>query len=430
VEIETVESVAVLLDQMDRHKIDDKGREQMIDRQNFLESIVSEGKMPDFTALRSALRTEGKFDHVNLHANNPEARARMAKVHDIRLRAVNNIFKSWIYYHPYVQKEGRHTLNTARLLIPDNVKGAVVLDATASVNPLYTEKVFTKAELKPAPKGTRSYRNVTLYVSRGHKTGKKYMTNNTKEVCESLITELTRYIGEDRKVFVVTHKDVRPTLETYETPFLMDVGHYGKVNGSNHWQECDTAVIFGLPHLPDTWSPNVFMAHQGERCSEWLSNPEFNGKDIRKALKHGQMVVDVVQAINRIRCRRVIDTSGNCPRAVVYLMIPNGELGNDILKGIEQEMPGIEVKGWNYQSQKRKPKRSQVMKGLLTKLQIMDEGWKITPTQIAKELGTSVIAVKKILAKADFQSRLKGIGVSYQVIRTGKTQRAYFVKTQ
>jgi hypothetical protein len=238
-------------------------------------------------------------------------------------------------------------------------------------------------------------------------------------------------VGKGRRVFVATHKKLKPILQTYETPFEMSAGHYGKINGSNKWQDFDTCVIFGLPHLPDTWSPNVFMAHQGEQSEEWLNDEnhrEFNNKqDIRKALKHGQMVVTVVQAINRVRCRRVINHWGECPPATVYLLIPNGPLGDDIVEGIKQEMPGIKVRGWDYRSQKRKPKRSQVLKGLISYLEIMEEG-RVSPTQLAKELGTNLRTIQRLLTKDDLHHTMKQLSVRYEVVRVGKKQQAYFVK--
>jgi len=36
--------------------------------------------------------------------------------------------------------------------------------------------------------------------------------------------------------------------------------------------------------------------------------------DIKQALKAGEMTTDVIQAVNRICCRKVIDESGTVPR--------------------------------------------------------------------------------------------------------------------
>ena len=236
-EIEAIEAVVCLLDRLDRKFLDKKAKMEMVNKQKFLEEAVSNEVMPDFKALRYALRTEGKFDMMNLRTHDAKAKDRIARTHDERLKALHNIFRSWAYYAPLTKEEGKNTYNTARLLVPDNVRGAVVLDGTAAINPLYKEKVFKRARVIPPVHGCRNYKNVSMYVSHGHWCGKRRMSENKKDVCDSLIAELERYIGEGRKVFIATHKELEPMLITYDTSFEMRAGHYGAINGSNDWQD-------------------------------------------------------------------------------------------------------------------------------------------------------------------------------------------------
>ena len=131
----------------------------------------------------------------------------------------------------------------------------------------------------------------------------------------------------------------------------LNVGHWGAVDGSNHWQDCDTAVIFGLPYTPDTWAANAYFALQGVQDTAWLQSknrPYGKHQDVREALKTGHIVSSVVQAINRIRCRKVIDAKGNCPKADVYLMLPAGKVGETILKGILESMPKVNLCEWTF----------------------------------------------------------------------------------
>ena len=160
----------------------------------------------------------------------------------------------------------------------------------------------------------------------------------------------------------------------------MKTGHWGKVDGSNEWKDCNTAVIFGLPYRPDTWSANVFMACQGPQETEWLRGEErsFNGHvDIRQSLKTGQMIVDIVQAINRVQCRKVIDDQGNCPETDIYMLLPKGHLAEEILQGIRHEMPEINIiEDWDYLSQKHKqkrPRRSNHESALVSTWRIWDQ---------------------------------------------------------
>src|SRR5262249_28032026 len=154
-----------------------------------------------------------------------------------------------------------------------------------------------------------------------------------------------------------------PFMRQHETGFAaFDTGHWQALDGRNDWQHHDTVVIFGLPYRDAAWSANTFMALQGGKDTEWLNadgNRPFQGyPDIRKALAVGQLVTDVVQAINRVRCRRVTDAQGNCLPVDVYLLLPNDQTGREVLEGVQREMPGIMVEPWKYAQTNKRGRRS------------------------------------------------------------------------
>jgi len=248
-EIKAFEEAIDLLDWCDNRK--DKRepvREHMI-----LDRIIKEDKIPDLTALRKDMRTI-EYDRKNGKTDSLE-RQRLCRIHDERVRDLNNIFKSWRYY---ASAKARPTFNTARLLVPDKIKGAVVLDATASCDVLY--KIFDRAYPIIPPPHSRNYQNVTLHVSKGHKVGKRYMRNNAKELSGQLIAQLNEDLGEGRKVFFCTHKDVEPVLMTCDEKLNPGAdkwmtGHWGYVDGSNKWRDCDTAVIFGIIKVSKFYVP-------------------------------------------------------------------------------------------------------------------------------------------------------------------------------
>jgi hypothetical protein len=400
-----------------------------------LDKILKEGEIPDLDALRKDMRTIeydkqlGKIDALE--------RQRLMMRHDERIKNLNNIFKSWRYY---ASSESKPTFNTARLLVPDKVKGAVVLDATASSDLIY--KLFDQAcPIKPPPH-SRNYQNVTLHLSKGHKTGKRYMRNNAKDLSSQLIDQLNEELGEDRKIFICTHKDVEPVLITCDEKFNPGknkwmTGHWGYVDGSNDYRDCDTAVIFGLPYRPDTWTANVFMALQGPQSTEWLQDPtsrEYEGYlDIRKALKNGQITTSIIQAINRIRCRKVIDDQGNCPKSDVYILLPKNELGEDILEGIKTLMPGIKIKDWNYDSiSKRKIRRSNHEPALIKYFEIMDIG-RISSSGLKNFLGIPDTTFERIISKmkdetTELNKVMKKLKVIYQSVGSGRGNRSYLIK--
>ena len=394
-----------------------------------LSEMVKCGSPPDYTALRKDLR-EVRFD-LQQHKSDLAENSRLLKIHDHRLKQLDVIFRSWSYY----AKSGvdGHTLNTARLLVPEDSKGAVVLDATAIHDVIY--ELFDKVELIHPPTGVRDYSNVNLWISHGHKQGKVHMRNNAKALCESLMSNLSDKLSIQAKVFVCCHQAVEPALKLHKPDFQLNVGHWGAVDGSNHWQDCDTAVIFGLPYTPDTWAANAYFALQGVQDTAWLQSknrPYGKHQDVREALKTGHIVSSVVQAINRIRCRKVIDAKGNCPKADVYLMLPAGKVGETILKGILESMPKVNLCEWTFSDAKRKTRKSNGEDSLIAYASNMLTG-KESSSLIKKSIGIEGKAWERLIAKlkltgTELNLALINIGVTYTTERKGSTSRGYLVK--
>ena len=423
VEVQCLNEVVDILDSYEKRTRKEKVKEHRI-----LESLIKEGTVPDFTALRQIMREEIRYDQLLCKTDNLEQQ-RLRELHDSRIRDLNNIIKSWIYY---AHTEYQPTLNTARLLVPDNVQGAVVLDATASSNVLYD--LFKPAEVISPPPGSRNYQNVTLHVSRGHKVGKRFMKNKAKELSRELIGELNERLGENRKVFICTHKDVEPVLDSYEPKFNLMTGHWGAVDGSNDYRDCDTAVIFGLPYRPNTWSANVFMALEGPQATEWLQESDKRSwkgyEDIRKSLKNGQIITSIIQAINRVRCRKVTDPEGNCPDTDIYLMLPDDGIAEEILEGIKKEMPWIKTREWNFSSARRQVKRSNHESALSKFIINMNIGRQAISI-VKKTLGMSSTTCETLIKKmrderSDLYKAMTKVGAKY--ISEGPAKRAFIVK--
>ena len=423
VEVQCLNEVVDILDSYEKRTRKEKVKEHRI-----LESLIKEGTVPDFTALRQIMREEIRYDQLLCKTDNLEQQ-RLRELHDSRIRDLNNIIKSWIYY---AHTEYQPTLNTARLLVPDNVQGAVVLDATASSNVLYD--LFKPAEVISPPPGSRNYQNVTLHVSRGHKVGKRFMKNKAKELSRELIGELNERLGENRKVFICTHKDVEPVLDSYEPRFSLMTGHWGAVDGSNDYRDCDTAVIFGLPYRPNTWSANVFMALEGPQATEWLQESDKRSwkgyEDIRKSLKNGQIITSIIQAINRVRCRKVTDPEGNCPDTDIYLMLPDDGIAEEILEGIKKEMPWIKTREWNFSSAKRQVKRSNHESALSKFIINMNIGRQAISI-VKKTLGMSNATCERLISRmkderSDLYKAMTKVGAKY--ISEGPGKRAFITK--
>ena len=102
--------------------------------------------------------------------------------------------------------------------------------------------------------------------------------------------------------------------------------------------------------------------------TEALNNPPA----IIGAIEASQMAVDVVQAINRARCRRVVDDHGRCEPVDVYIRLPRDAKGSRREKAEALlHLRCIELNGdwqhffaWTQQRFKRRLARGQRVKVL------------------------------------------------------------------
>ena len=401
------------------------------------ERVLWSGRVPmpvafDMTELRKAINSL-PLDRQLLGKEDAKENARLRTLCCGNLRDLQATMEQWNWY---AKKMSEHTLNTARLIVPEGTSGAVILDATASSNLIY--KLFdNRVDVIPVLTNARSYSNVTLHVSRGHAVGKSSMVENAKEQAPRLVSNLMESLGADRKVFVCCHHRVEPHLISLETGFAaFDAGHWGAIDGRNNWSEFDTAVIFGLPYRDKVWSANTFMAVRGLQDDNWLNadgqRPFKDYPDVRHALEVGQLVVSIVQAINRVRCRRVIDSAGNCPPTDVFILLPGDRTGQEVLDGITKEMPGINVVDWAYGEAKRKLRKSNHEEALLRFAGLMSIGRK-SASDVCQHLGISRQHWDRMVTNmrnraSTLAERLSALGVYYLTEGKGRGARSYLVK--
>jgi hypothetical protein len=436
-DIAAIEMMIHIFEQIDKFKDPSSAKERMLFEESAVTRLsrmaAAEGhtiRPPDFSKLVAALK-EIRFDKQQNRDDAFECE-RLRKMHEDRLRSLHHVFRSWSYY---AKHKVDHTIHTSRLLVPEGIKGCVVMDATASTNLVH--ELYDDCRVIEPPTGSRNYSNVTVHVSRGHRVGKVHMSKNARDLSGQLISDLnTRLSSQD--VLIVCHKAVEPVLNKFDTTFKRSTGHWGKIDGSNQWKNCDTVVIFGLPIMPETWTANVYMALQGPQSTAWLQgeNGRKYGKhhDVRQALKWGEISTRVIQAINRVRCRNTIDHKGNCKPTDVYLMIPNGEQGANLLLDIQTMMPSIQIKDdWNYKHKKKKAKASKHEQAVIKFLENAESGSRHTPVKMIKTLGMSMRTMRNIITKtkdpeSDISKEMQNSGVSYEVVGSGRSQKAYFEK--
>lgn len=373
-----------------------------------------------------------KYDHVVLRKEDPLDRQRISNIVDKTLSGVEAILSTWAYY---AKAGADHSFNASRLLIPEDLPAPVVLDATANQNFLW-ELLGDRVDIKPIPPNTRNYGNVTLHMARASRTGKGSMIEDGQTRIPRLLAELESTLGNDRRVFLCVHKGVEHIALNYAPKFEKhSVGHWGAVDGRNDWQDHDAVVIFGIPYPGHIWATNAFFALQGLQDDEWMKNPQWKSyADIREEMQIKQITVSIIQAINRIRCRRVIDAEGNCPPSDVFIVLPTGSRGDRILDAIKLEMPGIKLQKWSFSPDGEKARvRRNSSHVALTAFMTNRKPGNTAMTTIQKELGLSPKTIKNLkeaLRDADhpLTVKLKEIGVSLVSSGYGKGSKSYLLK--
>ncbi len=376
-----------------------------------------------FTGLREALKTL-PLDSVVLHSTNANERNRLATRHGQTLTQLEAVLQDWCLY---ARKGAQHTLTTSRVTVPLEMFDAVVLDATASLNPVY-KLLGDKVRLIDPPHNIRNYGNVRLHVSTGHRVGKGSLSKNTNRDAELFVAGLSQQVTKERKLLVCTHKDIKPLLEGYANQFeSYSVANWGAIDGKNDWQDYDAVALFGLAYL-DRIKPETSLIALLNWSGSTVAKEAYT--QTVEQLYWGHVAVTVVQAINRVHCRRVIDEQGNCHTTDVYLLLPPEQQAQHIIQAIVNAMPGIRKQKWSSPAAKKKLRRSSYETPLLSYLRTLGRGCH-AKKEIQMHLGIPKRAFEKLLTKIKDSTsilslELLGIGCRYAP-EMGRGARSCFI---
>jgi hypothetical protein len=216
----------------------------------------------------------------------------------------------------------------------------------------------------------------------------------------------------------------------------LSVGHWGAVDGKNDWKDCEVAVIFGLPYMDPRRAINNVFAVQGPQDDTWLKSPIYKQHtNVLHVMMQRQLSVSVIQAINRIRCRCVIDTEGRCPKADAYIVLPKDWRGDAVLDDIVANMPGIKVAPWDFEPDGPKvyaPRSNSASAGVIALMRDRMAGPTPLP-YIQRQLSLSKKQMARLREhlgdmKSNVAKALREIGVTYLVTGAGRGSKCFLVK--
>lgn len=224
----------------------------------------------------------------------------------------------------------------------------IVLDATASINAKYK---FSKNYHIMDTDFNKDYSNVNLHVYNDI-TGSKHSI--TSEMDNGFDDALARNIldilePDDKTVIFFNSKEIenefKQKIDALNTSQReLHFGHHGNLAGKNIWMKCNKCFLIGFQILPECSYPIYSQVDTEGRIGS-IDEIRF---DIKPGARHYNdlitekyrtsiIVSDIVQAINRIKCR--VSKDGNAQAADIYLINRDREID----KGIVEAMPGLNL---------------------------------------------------------------------------------------
>ena len=297
--------------------------------------------------------------------------------------------------------QGQYSYNKVIDTVP--VHSVVCFDATADVNKIYDLRAKHHNDLLKVRRveSVRDYSTVNLYTAI-MKTGKSAIDSDYVE-------NVMANVEFGKKTLIITHKGNESLFMTLAQSLhpdkCIDVAHWGALTGLNDWQEFDTCVVVGLNHKPTFYAQNRAIVSTDEGTAFGETQQYLHG-----SIKITNLVAEIVQAINRIRVRKIVDIDGRCKGANIYLTLP--VVDNEQYKNlIESQMIGINMLEWELP---KSISEAEVKQGFLpaiisyleSNLSGADE---VSINEPRDVLDIQKDSYRKIISKASFEQRLNDL---------------------
>lgn len=247
------------------------------------------------------------------------------------------------------------SINTATEILPDI--SVFIMDATASVNSSYNLYDKYQNNIKVLDKiECRNYKNVNLYITKEINTGKEAILANKEDNKDTLLTEIAQRTEKGDNALIIVSQKFEPYIVAECKSFkdrTITLDHWGNLTGTCDYDKYNKIFIYGLNHKPATAIRNTHTLAKGTDKAFRNYQSEENKRELDE-LTRTDLSSEIIQAINRVRCRRVIDSDGNCDSVDVYLTLPIGKTFELDALAIEQfikeEMPNINIYTWSLHS--------------------------------------------------------------------------------
>lgn len=345
-----------------------------------------------------------------------------------QLDAIRRIGNCWLS-----QRRTRIRLHSSRLLLDTTQPCGVILDATASIDHTY-DLLGDRVVVLPRPEHMRTYRNVRVHISRPHHVGKEHLAKQAATEWPTIARELSSKVSINSKVLTITHKSTKPLLKHKPSCREHCIAHWYNLDGKNEWRDAEAVLLYGLPYPDDIAPTDIFHACTGQWSTEWFDGNRRYARhsDIKAAIKYGLIVRNVVQAINRARCRIIIDDQGSCDPTDVFILLPRGIVGDFIVSAMRAELPEAKLLPWAALPAHTPPSITPNERELVNELRHIARHNICTKTRVLDRLRITSRTFDRMSATlrkpgSPLAQELAAIGVAFHCTK-GRGKLSYFIK--
>ncbi|WP_415405746.1 DEAD/DEAH box helicase family protein [Sulfurovum sp. CS9] len=278
-------------------------------------------------------------------------------------------------------------------------KSLVCFDATATANKVYElrSKYYNDIHMVAPTEGVRNYSNVTIHTTAG-RTGKK-------SIDKDLVANILQSVTLGNKTLIITHNQhkslfVQEATQNYSDK-TVEVAHWNAITGLNDWQNFDTCIIVGLNHKPKSYAQNRTIINTDSEETAFGEEQDI----LNNSIENSAILAEIIQAMNRIRIRKIINLDGNCEPADIYIILPNDQK-TVYEKQIAGHMPNIQFKDWVLKSAKHTGLATANFDILIQYLESnLKRGDTIEKKNIVKVVGIKPESFRTMMGKNSFQQQ-------------------------
>ena len=388
------------------------------------------------------------WDQIHLRRNNAAMKNEMANEIEQVLAACDVFTRTWSYW-----EEKDKSAKMTNLLVSTGLSaGAVILDATSTINSSYRllkeESGLIDCEVAPV-RPIKNYSSGSIKICYTSYSGKSMphtyfnnglpsasdLSNRTTSICNELRRQFTKEEAATTRMLIVVHKDYeKSTIKKIRKDNLDDyfeeiaVTHWGVIDGKNTYADFNSIFISSVPFLPEQTLTETLMTLIGPDAANYN---DIKVKEIKRQLWITSAVSRMIQAINRIGFRRIVDSEGNVKPCQAFVVLPKVNGGEEAKDLLLSALEGIQVDEWDYGYKttqvKKTPNKKSFQETIVEYASSpkLSGSWSLTEFAMISGLNFGGRPAKICLDdiknnQSDFYKKLVSLGFSIDVRKTAK----------